>query len=54
MQIESCSSRGNDADDGNSRVEDFGIILLDDAGGAYTGVANPLHVTYGGGGISRK
>lgn len=49
MQIESCSSRGNDADDGNSRVEDFGIILLDDAGGAYTGVANPLHVTYGGG-----
>ena len=49
LQIESCSSRGNGADDGNSRVEDFGIILLDDTGGTYTGVSNPLHVTYGGG-----
>ena len=47
LEIENCFSRSAGTDTGHVPVKDFGMVLLDDAGSAYTGVINPLHVTYG-------
>ena len=47
LEIENCFSRSAGTDTGHVPVQDFGMVLLDETGGSYTGVSNPLHVTYG-------
>ncbi|WP_270582851.1 fimbrillin family protein [Bacteroides fragilis] len=47
LEIENCFSRSTGTDTGHVPVKDFGMVLLDETGGSYTGVSNPLHVTYG-------
>lgn len=45
LEIENCFSRSAGTDTGHVPVKDFGMALLDETGGSYTGVSNPLHVT---------
>ena len=48
LGIDACFSRSGENGEDSSLVEDFGMLLLDDAGSGYPEVENPVHVTYDG------